>query len=214
MAEASLYSRVKPCLGDTKAVLSDPETLLLNRRDFHMNQVSPVQATLQTMQLAVGYPYRVLLSFLDAFAVALPAGADFNVVLTDPSLGIAAYHVWLRAGGSGKKGKVFAPKGAPKLPMKDGILGDLVRDFMGASDTRPDARPGKTRLCHFTFVLGNTKNAAQTLFAADQFVPVKKGLLLLKDYSKIDAADEREYFESKRIFVSVSYEGHAFALRL
>lgn len=210
----SLYHKVKPCLDqDLKIVLSDQESLLLNRRDFHVNQISPVQATLSSLGVNVSYPFRVLLSFLDAFAIGLNE-KDFNVIATDPSLAVACYHVWLRSGGRPGRGKIYAPKGMPTFPEKQGIVGDLINDFMSAVDNAPNARPSKERLNDFTFVIGNTKTSAQTLFAADQFAPVKRGLLLLKDFSRVDAFDERDYLESRKIFVSVTFEGHAFALKL
>lgn len=210
----SLYHRVKPCLPEEqKIVLSDQESLLLNRRDFHVNQISPVQATLASLGIGVSYPFRVFMSFLDAFAIGLEE-KDFNIIATDPSLAVACYHVWLRSGGKKGKGRIYAPKGMPNFPKKDGIVGDLITEFNEAVESAADSRPPKGRLKYFTFVIGNTKTAAQTVFAADQFLPVKRGLLLLKDYSRVDAFDERDYLESKKIFVSVTFEGHAFALKL
>ena len=102
----------------------------------------------------------------------------------------------------------------PKLPPQKGILAEIMTDFDKSVDSSPDARPTKARRNFFTFVLGNTKSASQTLFAADQFSQVQLGILFLKDYSRIDAFDERDYLESKKIFLSVTFEGHAFAVRL
>ena len=209
----TLYNRLKPHLGNVSSVLSDAESLLLNRRDFHINQISAVQATLSSVGLDISYPFRVMLSFLDAFALGL-TDEDFNIILTDPSLAIGAYHVWLRAGGSPQRGRVFAPKGLPPFPQRAGIVGDLITDFVSRADTSPDAKVSEDRSGLFTFVLGNTKSSAQTLFAVDRFIPVQRGLLLLKDFARSEAFDEREYLESKRIFPAVTFEGHAFVVRL
>ena len=208
----SLYKRVQGCIPPQKCVVSDPESLMLNMRDFHINQISPVHATLQSLNVNVSYPFRVFLSFLDAFAQGM-RGCDFNIILSDPSLGVAAYHAWLRSGGSRLLGRVYAPKGMPKFPQRDGIYGELFSDFEAALDTTPAATPVNGRKDLFTFVLGNTKSAEQTLFAVDRFVGVERGLLVLKDYARGDAFDERDYLESKKIFPAVTFEGHAFVIR-
>lgn len=208
----SLYKRVQNCLPQQKCVVSDRDSLMVNMRDFHINQISPVHATLGSLGINVSYPFRVLLSFLDAFAQGIQ-GRDFNIVLSDPSLGVAAYHTWLRAGGSKKCGLIYAPKGVPKFPERQGIYADLFGDFSAAVDASPSSTPREGRTELFTFVLGNTKSAEQTLFAVDRFVPVKSGLLLLKDYAKGDAFDERDYLESKKVFPAVTFEGHAFVIR-
>ena len=213
MSTPSLYHRFKAELGQPKAVVSDAESLLLNRRDFHISQVSAVHATLASFGINISYPFRVFMSFLEGFAVAL-GGRDFNIFLTDPSLGIAAYHVWLRGGGGGGKGRIFAPRGIPKFPSKSGLLGEFVADFEACVERKPDARPDLERARLFTFVIGNTKTSAQTLFAIDRFLEVETGLLLLKDFARVDASDERDYLEAKRLFPSVTYEGHAFFLRM
>jgi len=208
----SLYKRVQGYLPPQKCVVSDPESLMLNMRDFHINQISPVHATLQALGVNVSYPFRVFLSFLDAFAQGVQ-GQDFNIILSDPSLGVAAYHTWLRSGGARDVGRVYAPKGMPKFPSHRGILDELFSDFQASLDTAPAASPCDHRKEFFTFVLGNTKSSEQTLFAVDRFVGVSRGLLVLKDYAKGDAFDERDYLESKKVFPAVTFEGHAFVIR-
>jgi hypothetical protein len=213
MSSPSLFTLCKGSLPEHKNALSDDEFILLNRRDFHISQISPVHPTLTVFGVKVGYPFRVLLSMLDNFAAGLQ-GADFNIVLTDVSLGLAAYQVWLRAGGCSDRGLMVAPKGMARFPQTNGIADEIVRDMIRAADTSPSAKVPEERAELFTFVLGNTKSSTQTLFAVDRFLPVRRGLLLLKDFGRVGAADEREYLESKGILPSVTFEGHGFVVRL
>lgn len=209
----SLYSKVKQYLPDIKGVISDDESLLFNRKDYHFTQISPVNATLDNLGMSIGYPYRVLISFLDQFAANIEFD-DFNVVLADPSLAVAAFYVWLRGGGNLTRGKVYAPKGIGKFPETSSMFAEFINNFSAQTYASPDAKIDESRKNLFTFVLGNTKAANQTIFAADRFSEAKKGILVLKDYSKINAFDEREYLEGKLIFPAVTFEGHAFALKL
>lgn len=208
----SLYNQLKGSLpNDLKGVISDPETILLNRKDYHLSQISPVNATLDLLAMNIGYPYRVLISFLDQFAANVKG--DFNIILADPSLTLAAFYVWVRSGG-GQNGQVYAPKMAAKLPEKDFLIGELLKNFEINTQSSPNAKPDEVRNELFTFVLGNSKNSAQTIFAADRFYEAKTGLLVLKDYSKVESFDEREYLEGKLIFPSITFEGHAFCLKM
>lgn len=209
----TLYSKLKPHLPPAQAFISDEESLLLNRRDYHVSQISSVNAVLNCLGTNVGYPYRVLLAFLDQFSGGM-AKADFNIVLSDPSLTVAALIVWIRAGGGDGRGKVYAPKGVGRMAPVSSLLGEMLADFAAHCDTRPDSRPPGDRLSLFTFVLGNTKTSAQTIFAADRYAEVPKGLLILKDYARVGAFDERDYVEGKQIFPAVTFEGHAFALKM
>lgn len=213
MSKTTLFTRCKEHLPEHTVALSDEEFLLLNRRDFHISQISPVHPTLSVFAVKVGYPFRVLLSMLDNFAAGL-RGQDFNIVLTDPSLALGAYQVWLRAGGSATRGSVIAPKGMPAFPKTNGISDEIVKDMAHATNMSPSAKIADEREDLFTFVLGNTKSSSQTLFAVDRFLPVKRGLLLLKDFGRVGAADEREYLEGKGILPSVTFEGHGFVVRL
>lgn len=208
----SLYNRLKPHLPASKSVVSDDENLLLNRRDFHVSQISAVNANLNFLGIRVGYPYRVLLAFLDQMCAGLVKG-DFNIVLSDPSLSVSAFYCWMRAGGGKGLGQVYAPKGIGKFPELPSLLGEMVEEFSRHCHSKPDSRPEVERRTLFTLVLGNTKNPSQAHFAADRFAEAQQGLLVLKDYGRVDAFDEREYLESKMIFPAVTFEGHAFALK-
>jgi hypothetical protein len=209
----SLYNQVKTLLSDDlKGVISDQETILLNRKDYHLSQISPVNATLDLLNINIGYPYRVLISFLDQFASNIKD--DFNIVLADPSLTLAAFYVWVRAGGGGTKGQVYAPRRVAKIAEKNHLIGELLDDFLKNTKSNPNSKPDDLRNNLFTFVIGNSKSSAQTIFAADRFCDAKKGLLVLKDYSKVDSFDEREYLEGKLIFPSITFEGHAFCLKI
>lgn len=208
----TLYTRLKPHLPQSKAVVSDDENLLLNRRDFHISQISAVNANLNFLGIKVGYPYRVLLAFLDQMCAGLVRG-DFNVVLSDPSLSVAAYYCWMRAGGGKGTGQVYAPKGIGKFPELPSLLGEILAELPQHCHSKPDSRPEPERRALFTIVLGNTKDPSQAHFAADRFAEAQQGLLVLKDYGRVDAFDEREYLESKLIFPAVTFEGHAFALK-
>jgi len=208
----SLAKHLKAHLPEHKSLISDAEFLLLDRKEYHHSQISPVHANLQMLGMKVGYPYRVLMSFLDQICAGLVRG-DFNLVISDPSLTVAGYYCWMRAGGGDGKGRVYAPKGLPRMGQQRGLAAELLRDFESMAEALPNSKPDEARRELFTIVLGNTKNAAQTIFAVDRFAEAKQGLLVLKDYARVDAADEREYLESKRIFPAVTFEGHAFALK-
>jgi len=208
---ASLYNQVKTLLSDDlKGVISDQETILLNRKDYHLSQISPVNATLDLLSINIGYPYRVLISFLDQFASNIKD--DFNIILADPSLTLAAFYVWVRAGG-GARGQVYAPRRVAKIADKNYLIGELLNDFEKNTKSSPNSKPDDLRNNLFTFVIGNSKSSAQTIFAVDRFCDAKKGLLVLKDYSKIESFDEREYLESKLVFPSITFEGHAFCIK-
>jgi hypothetical protein len=209
----SLYTSLKEHLPESKSVVSDAESLLLNRRDFHVSQISAVNANLNFLGVNVGYPYRVLLAFLDQVCGSL-IKEDFNVILSDPSMAIAAYYCWMRSGGTLRRGRVYAPKGVGRFVTKPSLLGELLQEFAQVTASKPDSKPLDDRIQLFSIVLGNTKKPEQTIFAADRFAEVTQGLIILKDYGRVDAFDEREYLESKGIFPAVTFEGHAFALKM
>jgi hypothetical protein len=205
----SLYKQVKDHLPKNDAVLSDKEFILLNRKDYNINQLAAVHAILKSIDITVGYPFRVLLSFIDSLATACKIN-NFNIILSDPSMAVAAYVAWVRCGGNAEKGKIYAPKGMPKFPEKDGIVGDLIKDFNICINANPKIEFNNEE---FTFVFGNTKTASQTAFAATNFKNVKKGVLILKDFARTDAEQEREYMEELMLFPYVTFEGHAYIIR-
>jgi hypothetical protein len=209
----SIYKKVKDLLPEHKSVVSDNEFLLLDRKDFHISQISAVNATLMALGTSPGYPFRVFLGLVDQFAAAL-RGKDFNLIVGDPSLTLAGFQFWMRAGGSAENGKTYAPKGLARFPEANDILAELTKNFIALADQRPKSKPGEERLDHFTLVLGNTKAADQTIFAVDRFIEIKYGALLLKDYAKVGAFDERDYLESKLVFPTTLFEGHALAMKL
>lgn len=209
----SLYNKIKPLMPEAKGVISDDEFILLNRKEFHLSQVSPTFAMLQVLGARVGYPYRVLLAFLDQFASAI-RGKEFNIILADGRLSLAAFIVWVRAGGNATNGRILAPRGLGKLPESTGLIRELLKEFQESAQISSDAKLNNKDYSAFTFVIGNSKERSQLLYAADCFADVQNGLLLLKDYAHIEAQDEREYLESKRIFPAISFEGHAFVFRM
>jgi hypothetical protein len=150
---------------------------------------------------------------LEQFAAA-SSGQNFNIILADGKLTLAAFLVWLRSGGNATRGRLLAPRGVGRLPQAKGLIGELVQEFETIPDTSTNATLSEQELEHFTYVIGNSKERSQILYAADSFGPVKRGLLLLKDYAHIESPDEREYLEGKRIFPAISFEGHAFVLRM
>jgi hypothetical protein len=205
----SLYKQLKEHLPKGGAILSDKEFILLNRKDYNINQLAPVQAILESINITVGYPFRVLLSFIDSLAAASKVD-DFNIILSDPSMAVAAYVAWVRSGGNLNKGKIYAPKGIPLFPSQTGIVGDMIADFTKSVNTNSKIVINKEI---FTFVIGNTKTASQTAFAATNFSDIKKGILILKDFARTDAEQEREYLEELMLFPTVTFEGHGFVIR-
>jgi hypothetical protein len=208
----NLYQQTKSLLPAVKAAISDEELLILNRKDYHQSQISGVNAWINELGIKIGYPYRLLLSLIEQISSGSVDG-DFNVVLCDPSLTVAALYSWVKSGGSPDYGSIYAPNGVAQIPHRGSLVGELVDEFFAKVDRRPEAKPSHNRAALFTFVIGNTKSAAQTTFAADRFFEVESGFMVLKDYARVDAADEREYLESKLIFPSITLEGHAYALK-
>lgn len=208
----NLLKRLREHLPENKGAIADAENLLLNRKDYHISQISPVNATLEFLGFKVSYPYRVLMSFLDQMCAGLIKD-DFNIIIADPSLAVAGFYCWMRAGGGGGRGQVYAPKGYGRFPEVPGLLGEMIKDFVSHSHVKAASKPDAVRRPLFTIVLGNTKKGEQTIFAADRYSEAERGLLVLKDYARIDAFDEREYLESKMILPAVTFEGHAFAIK-
>jgi len=209
----NLLQKLKDHLPESKCAISDDENLLLNRKDYHISQISPVNAMLNFLGVRVSYPYRVLMALLDQMCAGVVKG-DFNIVISDPSLTVAGFYCWVRAGGGGAIGQVYAPKGCGKFPVLAGLLGEFVTDFAEHVHVKADSKPEADRRQLFTIVLGNTKKGEQTVFAADRYAEVERGILVLKDYARVDGFDEREYLESKGIFPAVTFEGHAFAIKI
>ena len=205
----TLYKKLKEHLPKKTAILSDNEFILINRKDYNINQLAPVHAILQNLNITVGYPYRVLLSFIDSLATASKI-EEFNIILSDPSMAVAAYVAWVRSGGNKEKGKVFAPKGMPQFPSQNGIVGEILKDFQGNISLNPKINADKNK---FTFVIGNTKTTSQTAFAAANFKDVHRGVLILKDFARTDAKQEREYLEELMLFPAVTFEGHGYIIR-
>ena len=205
----SLYKELKEHFPKNSVVLSDNEFILLNRKDYNINQLAPVQAILESINVKVGYPFRILLAYIDSLATASKVN-DFNIILSDPSMAVAAYVAWVRSGGNKEKGNIYAPKGIPQFPNQIGITGELIAEFTKKIDKNSKLEFDKEI---FTFVLGNTKSESQTAFAATNFKDVKKGVLILKDFARTDAFQEREYLEELMLFPTVTFEGHGYILR-
>jgi hypothetical protein len=209
----TLYKELREYLPKATSWLSDSEFLLKDRVDYNINQLSPVHATIESLGVKVGYPYRVLMGFVDSIAISLVKD-DFNVIITDQSLAIAGYLAWVRSGGSRNIGMVYAPKGIPTFPKYKGIVAEIFNDFNSNLEIGEDAKPNAERLSkYFTFVLGNCKSSSQTSFALENFKNVTKGILFLKDFAKTDSSQERELMESMLLFPSVTFEGHGYIIK-
>lgn len=209
----SIYSKLKDHLPEMKSVISDDEFLLLHRRDFHMTQISAVHASMGSIGAKLGYPYRVLMGLMDSIVAGL-RDTKMNIILADPTLTLAAYQCWLRAGGGGDRVITYAPRGLATMPKSTALIQELIDDFVATTNLDPAGKPLEERKGLFTLVIGNTKQSEQTLFAVDRFVEAERGMLVLKDYARVDACDEREYLESKQVFPTITFEGHALAFKL
>ena len=206
----SLFNKVKALLPDVKGVISDPEILILDRREFQISQISPSHALLTAYGVKISYSYRLYINFLEAVLAGLK-GQPINVLLTEPSLTIAAYYLWLRHGDGVQ---VYAPKGRQKIEKQEmGIFKEAGEKFNQEVIAGEKAHIENERRGMFTFVLGNTKTAVHSSFAIDRYIEIPKGMLLLKDYGKVAAVDNREYLEENQIFPAVTLEGHGYAFK-
>ena len=209
----TLYRTLNDHLPPHKTALSDSEFLILDRKDFHLSQISPVQPFVAKLGGKLGYPFRVMLSFLDQFSTGLQ-GKDFNIVLIDPKLVLAAYYIFMRSGGCKSKGKLYAPNKIAQMPDLGGIFGEIFSDMMSTIDIQPRRTLDVSRQTLFTYVITGAKEAKDVVMAADIYENTERGLLFIKDYAKVTSVDEREYLDSKGLFPSVTFEGHGFCLKL
>lgn len=213
MAEA-LYTRFKDQMPEVKTYVSDPEILVLNRHDFVLNEVSPVNSFLSMSSIQASYSYRLYMSLLDMFAGNLNGDQRYRILAADPSLILAAFYVWIRSGANTQLSRVFAPRGVIELKTNSKIIMSLWEKFSEMIDKRTSVPKEELDVDEFIFVLGSTKKADQTIYAADKFNEVRRGVLALKDFSKISNFHERAYLENHKIFVSVTLEGNAYAIRM
>lgn len=203
----TLYTKVKDLLPEHKSVISDNELLVLDRRDFHITQISPVNAFIKDTGSKVGYPYRLYLSLVDQFISA--GDVTRTIVVCDPSLSLAAFYAYIRAGGT-ERTRIAFPKGAAKIPKFESIYADTAARFMASAKNSVGEVDDGT----FLMVLATPKTPADTVYAAELFQKCKTGCILYKDYSKVGLSDERELLEKKGIFLHVGLEGHGLALKL
>ena len=203
----TLYTRVKEHLPPHKSVIADNELLVLDRRDFHITQISPVNAFIKDTGSKVGYPYRLYLSLVDQFVSATKG--PITIAVCDPSLSLAALYAYVRASGPGRT-RVAFPKGAAKIPNFSSIYGEVATEFMAQAKNTI----GEVEAERFLMVLATAKSSADTVYAAEVFQTCARGCLLYKDYAAVGANDEREYLEKRGIFLHVGLEGHAMAVRL
>lgn len=208
-----LYSLVKDHLPKSKAYVSDDEILVLNRHDFILNEVSPVNSILKLAGIKIGYAYTLYLGHLDMFAYGLKTDQKIKILITDPSLWIAGFYIWIRAGANKENITVYAPRGLSVYEPKSAFIKEMWDGFVGCLDTSPQVENVGNKK-DFWFILGHTTAAEKTMYAADKFSAVAQGVLALKDYARVNHFHERAYLEGKRIFMSVSLEGNAFAVKL
>jgi len=199
-------------LPESKSIIGDDEFILLNRKEYHVTQISPVNAVLHNLGFRVSYSYRTLLAICDQLSTGL-VGGDFNIIISDPSMAVAGFYCWLKAGGSKNFGRIYAPKGVGRFRGADSILGELLSEFSGNTLSKSDSKPEEQRKALFTIVIGNTKQSNQTIFAIDRYTEIESGFLVLKDYARVDAFDERDYHEQKGVFPAITFEGHALAVK-
>jgi hypothetical protein len=164
--------------------------------------------------IQASYSYRLYMSLLDMFAGNLSGDQPYRILAADPSLILAAFYVWIRSGANTQLSRVFAPRGVIELKTNSKIIISLWEKFSKMIDKRASVPKGELDVDEFIFVLGSTKKADQTIYAADKFNEVRRGVLALKDFSKTSNFHERAYLENHKIFVSVTLEGNAYAIRM
>ncbi len=210
----SLYKTLKAHLPSQEAVISDQEFLLMGRKDYHLSQLSPVHAFLQSAGAAnVPYTIRTFLALADLYASGIQAEQK-NIVIADQQLTSAAVLVWLRSGANATTTRVYAPRGVSKMPPREGLLAEIYAELSSAIEKNVNALAGRDRPDALTFILGGAKKSTDTLLALDQYVAATNAVMLIRDYARIDAADEREQFDAKRVFPTLTFEGHAVCIKV
>lgn len=210
----SLFNKLKPYLGEHKGVVSDSEMLLLNRKDYVMNEVAAVEGFLQATGQKITYSYRMLLMLLDSLAGGIRT-EKVKILIADESLWMAGFYTWLKVGGnSGENFIIYSPKGLPKKISHSIFMTQMYDEFYANAIKKPGYAFDDINPDGFTFVIGNTKTGEQTMFAADRFKNVERGVFILKDFGRIGGHSEREYLEKNGMFMNVTLEGHGYLLRL
>lgn len=213
---STLYKKVENCLKqiNPKTVISDEELLVINRKDYVMNEVSPVEGFLQASGNKISYSFRMLLMLADTLAGAIRE-QKVKILIADESLWMAGFYIWLKVGGNKTNNYcVYAPKGIPKKISHSVFIQNLYDEFYHHTVHKPGYPFDEQLPDAFTFVIGNTKSGEQTMFAADRYKNVQKGVLLLKDYGKVGAASEKDYLEKGDMFVTATLEGNGYLIRL
>jgi hypothetical protein len=211
---SNLYTVVKDRVQGIKSVIADDQLLVLNRKDFLFTQISPINGYLQVLGARTTYAFRLYLNMLELVSTAVPKESPVTIYVSDDSLTLAAFYLWIRLGASRSGSIIISPRGIAKIEPKSKLTADFADSFY--SNLSSTEKTSDLLDCDgaFVFVLGNSKTTEQSVHAADSFAQVKKGFLAVKDFSKVGNFDEREYFESRGIFLTVSLEGHGYNLKL
>jgi hypothetical protein len=206
----SLYDQLKQHLPDAKGAISDETSIFLDKRDFLLNQISPISEYIKLLDKKHSYPDLFIYSTLDGHLELHKVAERLIFFALQPVFNKYAFYFWLRLGDDNNKMITCAPNGFDEITVKTSFLKSYYKEFK--TTIRPFEKSSNKDT--FSILLAETATIHQTRFAYDTFSSLDKALLILRNYTKLDSKDEREYAESKGIFVCTGLDGHAFALKL
>lgn len=192
----SLHQRVKASIPDEKHVLSDPEILAINRRDYLVGEASPLGAFYSMFKLEGAAPpsYQDL-ELAQALAVLVAATAAKRPVVLwnhSRSTAMAALYLALRVAGQGraKRNRAKIHLGVD-MALFSNLAGDfgrvLLDDLEGFVVTEGKANEASKRTNALPVFLVDARDAMPAERAMLAFRPLKTGILAIRNLTHHDA---------------------------
>ncbi|MBI5921847.1 MAG: hypothetical protein HY847_09345 [Betaproteobacteria bacterium] len=206
-----LFDLLKDKLKDPKGVISDKEMCLLNRRDFMFSETSMASNILGMFGAQnVTYEMRAILDFLHAYLCKLDTKADVRVYQLSQTMTLPALMLTALLGDSSHF-KVYVPQGSQQVVSRDAFANDLLNRFKGACESSvPFGNVGKGKNS-LEIVLCNASNEADVASGLRLFANVKRGLILIKGYGRVEAPNCGELVLGAGLNVFCSLAGFGFA---
>ena len=211
----SIYKKVKEIVpvsdeGQFKSVISEQDFLLFNRKDYYLTQISPSKAFFDSFKGRYAYTDRTYLGMVDGLLQFIDSSLKMRILILDPEELLTAFFIYLRS--SSKDIVVYAPKGVNKFEMKPppNALIPFAKAFQEKLLTGESAINHTDSDGGETFILASSKKSNYVISAVNKLEKIDRAVLCLKNYSLLGNYDEREYLEDRGIFVTTTFEGHAF----